>query len=185
MNNENPMLTFVKAMSDPDRLRIIGLLAQHEAKRAEITTQLELPMREVFNHLAFLEHIGVVHEVDGVYKLESDHLEKLARSQLAAGRQTYVPASELDEKTRKVLKIYLNPDGSIRQIPSSVVKPEHFHIILEYLARAFESGVNYTEREVNTIIKRFHADFAGLRRDLIDSRLLARKSDGSKYWRVS
>jgi len=52
------------------------------------------------------------------------------------------------------------------------------------LVAVFEPGVNYTEKEINTIIRRFNVDTAGLRRDLIDSGLLARESNGSKYWRV-
>jgi hypothetical protein len=44
--------------------------------------------------------------------------------------------------------------------------------------------VNYTEKEVNTILRRFHLDTAGLRRDLVDANMLARESDGSRYWRV-
>lgn len=37
--------------------------------------------------------------------------------------------------------------------------------------------------EVNFIIRRFHLDTAGLRRDMIDRGMLQRKSDGSQYWR--
>jgi hypothetical protein len=44
--------------------------------------------------------------------------------------------------------------------------------------------VDYTEKEVNTILRRFHVDVSGLRRDLIDSGLMARASNGSRYWRL-
>ena len=43
---------------------------------------------------------------------------------------------------------------------------------------------NYTEKEVNTILRRFHLDVVGLRRGLIDSGLMARESNGSRYWRL-
>lgn len=183
MNTENEMLTFVKALANADRLRIIGVLSQRPAGRAAIAAQLGLSVRDAFNHLAFLEHVGVISQADGVYELQPDHLEKLARSQLATKPKGYVPAPELDEKSRKVLKTYLNADGSIRQIPSSVDKPSQFRVILEYLIQAFTPGVNYTEKEVNTLIRRFHEDTAGLRRDLVDMGMLARESDGSRYWR--
>ena len=182
MNTENEMLTFVKAMSDADRLRIIGLLTQRKADRTEITAQLGLPMREVFNHLAFLEHVGVVSQTDGIYELQSEQLEELARSHLSVERPAYVPAPELDKKSRRVLVAYLNADGSIKQLP---LQPGKLRVILEYLVQAFEPNVNYTEKEVNAIIKRFHEDFSGLRRDLIEAGLLARESDGSRYWRLS
>jgi hypothetical protein len=180
MNAENEMLTFVKALSNVDRLRIIGVLSQRSASREEITSRLSLPLREVFNHLAFLEHVGVISQTDGMYELQPDHLEKLARSQLAVERPAYVPKPELDSKSRKILKAYLNADGSIKQVP---LQPAKLRVILDYLVQAFEPGVDYTEKEVNSIIKRFNEDFSGLRRDLIDAGLMARESDGSRYWR--
>jgi hypothetical protein len=47
----------------------------------------------------------------------------------------------------------------------------------------FDGNRVYTEREVNEIIKRWHTwgDHVTLRRELINHRLLTRKSDGSEY----
>lgn len=58
------------------------------------------------------------------------------------------------------------------------------HVILNYLIQAFAPATNYTEKEVNQILRRFHEDTAGLGRDLVDAKMLARISDGSRYWRV-
>lgn len=180
MNAQNEMLDFVKAMSDADRLRIIGLLVQGRLGSTEISSQLNLHLREVVDHLAFLEQVGAVAQTDGMYQLKSRELEKLARSQLAKQRPAYVPSPDVDEKTRKVLVAYLNPDGSIKQLPS---QPAKFRVILDYLVDAFTPGRDYTEKEVNATLKRFHNDTSGLRRDLIDAGLLKRESDGSRYWR--
>ena len=79
------------------------------------------------------------------------------------------------------MKAHLNPDGSIRQIPA----PPKLQVVLNYLVQFFEFNTNYTEKEVNAILKRFNEDTAGLRRDLVDANLLARISDGSRYWRVN
>jgi hypothetical protein len=54
---------------------------------------------------------------------------------------------------------------------------------LEYVLAAFEPDAVYTEKEVNSILRRFHEDVSGLRRDLIDAKMLVRERDGSKYWR--
>ncbi|MGA2503619.1 MAG: ArsR family transcriptional regulator [Anaerolineales bacterium] len=59
------MLDFVKALAHADRLKIVGMLAQKPAKLSEIAAGLSLPSREVFSHLAFLEHVGVVHITEG------------------------------------------------------------------------------------------------------------------------
>ena len=177
----NEMLDFLKALSSADRLRIIGLLVQRHASRAEISTRLNLQMREVFDHLEFLEQVGVISQKDDLYELDSDKLSTLARDQLAQERQAYVPTPELDDKSKKVLKAYLNPDGSLKQIPN---QPAKLQVILNYLVQAFAPQTDYTEKEVNNILRRFNEDTAGLRRALVDFGLLAREGDGSRYWRV-
>ena len=180
MKDSNELLNFVKAMADVDRLRIIGILTKESATQAEIAGKLNMPVRDAFNHLAFLEHIGLVTLKDERYELNTGKLETLAREQLRVEKPEYVPAPDLDETSRKVLAACLNPDGTIETLPP---QPAKLRIILEYLVQAFTPGVDYTEKEVNTIIRRFHVDVSGLRRDLIDAGLLDRVRDGSRYWR--
>ncbi len=181
MSTNPEMLDFVKAMSSPDRLRIIGMLSQESATREEIAERLKLSARDALNHLAFLEHVGAVAQADGVYTLNNSSLAALAREKLSEARLSFEPPADLDEKSKKVLKAHLNPDGSIRQIPA----PPKLQIILNYLIQFFEPGTNYTEKEVNIILKRFNEDTAGLRRDLVDAKMLGRESNGSRYWRIN
>lgn len=181
MEHTPEVLNFVKAMSDADRLRIIGVLAQQRANRSEIAGRLNMPLHDVVDHLAFLEHVGVIRLINNLYELNIDQLEDLACSQFRTEKQVYIPAPGLDEKSRKVLVSCLNPDGSIKNLPPQAGK---LKAILNYLVQAFTPGVNYTEKEVNAIIRRFHEDVSGLRRDLVDAGLMARERDGSRYWRV-
>jgi hypothetical protein len=180
---QNEMLDFVKALSHADRLRIIGALTTRKsATIKEIAENLNLPFRDAFNHLAFLEYIGVVRQENEQYVLNPEGADALARRQFESKpREAYTPSPDLSEKTRKVLKAYLNADGSLKQqLPH---EPTKLQVILDYLLEAFTPGVIYTEKEVNMIIRRFHIDTAGLRRDMIDRGMLQRKSDGSQYWR--
>lgn len=180
MKNSHELLDFVKAMADVDRLRIIGILARERAGQSEIAGHLNMPLRDVVNHLAFLEHVGIVTLQDKVYQLNTEKLENLARNQLQEEKPEYIPAPELDRKSRRVLASSLNPDGTIKQLPP---QPGKLKVILDYLIQAFSPGRDYTEKEVNTIIRRFHLDVSGLRRDLVDAGLLERERDGSRYWR--
>jgi hypothetical protein len=182
MNEKPEMLDFVKAMMDADRLRIIGVLTKRSASVTEVAAQLGLPVRDALNHLAFLEFVGAVSKSEETYQLNPSGLEALSKQQLGGGRESYVPAPDVDAKSRKVLVTYLNADGSIKQIPQQVSK---LRVLLEYLVAAFTPGVDYTEKEVNAILRRFNVDVAGLRRDLIDAGLMARESNGSRYWRTS
>ena len=186
MDAQPEMLDFVKAISDVERLRIIGALTRGPARATDIAENLGMPFRDAIGHLAFLAFVNVVRaqpserKQDEVYELEPSGLEKLSHQQFAGRRESYTPAPNLDNKTRKVLAAHLNADGSVRQIPH---QPAKLRVILDYIVAAFAPGANYTEKEINTILRRFHLDVAGLRRDLIDAGLMQRESDGSRYWR--
>ncbi|HEX9840874.1 MAG TPA: DUF2087 domain-containing protein [Anaerolineales bacterium] len=181
MNDQPEILAFVKAMASAERLRVIGALVRGRATQSEIAEQLHLPLRDIFNHLSFLAHVGVVSETDGVYDLNEKAIESLARGQFQGKRPSYVAKDDQEEDVRKVLKNYLKADGTIKQIPQTGSK---LLIILNFILDAFAFDTNYTEKEVNTILRRFHLDTAALRRYLVDHGLMARESDGTRYWRV-
>jgi hypothetical protein len=180
MNDQPEMLSFVKAMASAERLRIVGVLVRGAATQPEIAKQLHMPVRDVFNHLSFLTHVGIVQEREGVYDLDEKAIESFARGQFEGTRPSYEGKQE-SEDVRKVLKNFLNADGSLKQIPPQGNK---LLIILNFIVDAFAFDTNYTEKEVNTILRRFHVDTAALRRYLVDQGLMARESDGTRYWRV-
>ena len=80
-----------------------------------------------------------------------------------------------------MLKNFLNADGSLKQIPPQGNK---LLIVLNFIVDAFAFDTDYTEKEVNTILRRFHVDTAALRRYLVDNGLMDREGDGTRYWRV-
>ncbi len=81
-----------------------------------------------------------------------------------------------------ILKRFLDEEGKIKQLP---VKKEVRFVVLAYLAEKFLTDRDYTEKEVNGIIDRWHTfgDYFVLRRELIDNGLLCRTSNGAKYWK--
>ena len=180
MKNDAQVLDFVKALTDADRLRVIGVLAQHSATIREVAAQLDMSFRDAFGHLGMLEFAGVVHKTGDVFSLDHEALEKLSRQQFAGQRESPVAASALDAKSRRVLETFLKPDVPLRQLPAQASK---LQIVLEYVITVFEPGAQYTEKEVNTILRSIYADTASLRRALVDAGLLAREGDGSRYWR--
>jgi hypothetical protein len=181
MNEQPEILSFVKAMASAERLRIIGVLVRGRATQSDIAEQLGMPVREVFNHLSFLAHVGVIHETDGVYDLDEKAIEAFARGQFEGKRPFFEAKEEESEDARKVLKNFLNADGTLKQIP---LQGNKLLIILNFIVDAFAFDANYTEKEVNTILRRFHLDTATLRRYLVDHGLMARESDGTRYWRI-
>ncbi len=182
MEKEPLLLDFVKAVSHPDRLRVIGVLAQHPATIREVAAQLDMPFREAFNHLGMLEFAGVVHKDADLFRLDTAALEQLSKQQFSEGERPALPASDLDPKARRVLETFLKPEIGQRQLPAQAAK---LRIVLDYVVNAFEPGAQYTEKDVNAILRGIYPDVASLRRALVDAGLLARQSDGSRYWRIT
>jgi DNA-binding transcriptional ArsR family regulator len=181
MDKQPEILSFVKAMASAERLRIVGVLARGKATQSEIAEKLGMPTRDVYNHLSFLAEVGVIHETEGVYDLDEKAIESFARGQFEGKRPSYEAGQEEPEDVRKVLKTFLHADGSLKQIPPQGNK---LLIVLNFIVDAFAFDTNYTEKEVNTILRRFHLDTAALRRYLVDNELMARESDGTRYWRI-
>ena len=180
MEPQPEVLSFVKALASADRLRIVGLLSQGPKRTTEIADALGIHPSEVNRHLERLTASSVVREAESLYTLDEKAIESLARGQFEGKRPVY-EAKEEKEDVRKVLKSFVQADGSLKQIPPMGNK---LLIILNLIVEAFEFGAYYTEKEVNTILRRFHVDTAALRRYLVDYKLMARESDGTKYWRL-
>jgi len=85
------------------------------------------------------------------------------------------------DRNNAIMVRFLNGE-QICQLPA---KDTHKSLILQYLAAKFETGKDYTEGQVNTLIDECHTfgDYFILRRELIDSGFLKRLPNGSKYWR--
>ena len=97
-------------------------------------------------------------------------------------------ATQVDERygiekneREKVLATYFKNglDGAIELIPS---KEKKKLIILQHILTRFVSGREYTEKEVNAILKTVHADFVSLRRHLIEYGFMDRSDNGAAYW---
>ena len=99
----------------------------------------------------------------------------LAQSHPSKGTEEF----EGDEYERKVFKAYFARDGSLNSIPNQQKK---LVVILRFLAKDFEPGQRYPERQVNQMLSRYHEDYAALRRYMVDNGLLAREK--GEYWRI-
>jgi len=176
----NELMNASKAFMDEDRLRIAGLLAVEGLNESQIARRLGLQPEAVSRHLEILREMGLVQENGGVYRLDGAALNALSRRVLADRKpQVHSEDFEGEEYDRKVLKDYMLPDGRLKQIPSQHKK---LLVILRYLARMFQPGQRYAEKEVNEILKKVHGDYAALRRYLVDEGFLQREK--AIYWRT-
>lgn len=87
-----------------------------------------------------------------------------------------------EEENDKILKTYFK-NGLEEPLTSFPVKKEKRKIaILRHIAKSFDVGITYTEKEVNEILKNIYGDYVLIRRYLIEYGFLDRERDGSKYW---
>lgn len=83
---------------------------------------------------------------------------------------------ERDEAYRKKVIASFFEYGKLKSIPTQRKKE---CIVLEEIAKSFEAGKTYTEREVNIIIADFNDDFCTIRRDMVAEKLLSRDENNT------
>jgi predicted transcriptional regulator len=180
------LLSFYKALADANRLKIVGLLAGRSYSVEELAALLNLRPSTVSHHLARLAEAGLVsahtESYYSVYSLEQRALEERTRRMLSREDFSSVVADmDLDSYDRKVIADYSRRDGSLKTIPAQRKKLD---AVLRYVVRVFEPDKRYSERKVNELLSRFHADTATLRRELVGSGLMQREGGGGSYWRT-
>ena len=187
MDNEKRLLeliNFFKALSDPNRLKIIGLLAQQNLTVEQLAEMLAISPSTVSHHLARLSKSGLVsaraESYYNIYELDSKRLESLSKELLAPDQlPSIVKEVDMEAYDQKVVKNFSNPDGTLKAIPGQLKK---MRAILLYILPEFEEGKRYPEKEVNQILERYHEDYAQLRRSMIDTGLMNREN--GIYWRT-
>jgi hypothetical protein len=117
----------------------------------------------------------VVRESNGVVRLLTEDLLSVARS--IGEKRDREGAADSDAPGAVVLARFMK-GGRLTSIPVQLSKRA---IVLDYLARNFEPGRRYEEKEVNEILASYHEDVAALRRYLVDEGYMEREA--GIYWR--
>lgn len=177
------LVAFFKALADPARLKIVGLLAQKPYSVEELAALLDLKASTISHHLSRLAKAGLVSaRAEGyysVYQLDRQALESRSRALLSNENLSAAVADvDLDAYDRKVLRDFTRRDGSLKSLPAQRKKLE---AVLRYVVDSFKRDRRYTEKQVNEILSGYHEDTATLRRELVGGGLMKRE-DGV-YWR--
>jgi ADP-ribose pyrophosphatase YjhB (NUDIX family) len=165
----------VGLLAEPERLQVVSALALGAGTIPEVAEATGLDPRVVVSALRRLERGGLVSREKDQLTLHADRFREAAREAAPAGP---VEPMSADPATDAVLRAFTR-DGRIVGFP---VARGRRRLLLEHVAAVFEPGVRYPEREVNAILRAWYADYAALRRYLVDALLLER-ADGM-YWRI-
>lgn len=185
-NHVDELVQFFKALAEPNRLRIIGLLAQKPQSVEQLASVLRVGESTVSHHLAKLADAGLVSaRAEGYYSIYSLHTGRLAGMAKSILHEDALPGlatgMDVDSYDRKVLATFTDAAGRIKAFP---VQEKKFLVILRHILAEFDTGVKYTEKRVNQILAKYSADTATLRRSLVEHGLMAREGGGGAYWRT-
>ena len=173
-----------RALADPTRIRILGLLAERPMYGQELAKVLDVKPPTVSHHIAPLVNAGLVYvrreNNYHYYELDSDGIQHLAESTQHIARSLFAsnPLPPKSDERARVVATFIK-EGRLVSIPAQYKKRRY---VMEELARSFEWGRLYDEKEVNAILKTFHDDVASLRREFIDQRIMLREN--GRYWLV-
>lgn len=110
--------------------------------------------------------------------------KKAAHGNAAPGkkqeRQTPFTEAEQAEAMRKYF-----PEGEFGPLAAFPRKQKQRLVVLGEIAKRFDPGRTYTEKEVNAILEAIYDDYVTVRRYLVDYSFLGRKPDGSQYWVIN
>ena len=169
----------LRALADPERLAITGMLAREPGAADELAAALELPVKRLRSHLSRLTAAGVLTLDDDrrTYRLDPETLRHAAEL-VGPPREAGLALGAATEDEEHVLRTFFRR-GRLTEIPT---KQSKRRIVLERIALEFEPGRHYDEKEVNAIVGVFFNDHASLRRYLVDEGFLDR--DHGVYWRA-
>ena len=168
--------TIVGLLADPTRLKVVAALALGAGTIEDVARTSGLPLKDVALAARRLARAGLVHRDGHALLLHTERFGAVARAAAEA-----VPAPEplsADPAENAVLTTFVR-DGRLTSVPAQRSKRL---VVLGHLARVFEAGVRYPEREVNALLAVWHPDVAALRRYLVDEGLLTREA--GVYWRT-
>lgn len=156
------------------RLRVVAALVLGADTTAEVIARSGLTTRDAVRALHRLQTGGLV---SGSQEKWTLHAERFS----AAARAAVPPPADhgvVDAATAGVLRAFVR-DGRLVSIPAARAKRR---VVLDHVARVFEPGVRYPERDVDAVLRAFHPDYAALRRYLVDEDFMAREV--GIYWRT-
>ncbi len=174
-------------MPDLDATALVGLLADAHRRRVVAAIELGalhvdgivpatgLTPTQVAKALGKLIEAGLVVSGDDGLDVDGGSFQRAARQ--ANTRPPSTEFADVPGETRKVLSAFV-ANGRLQSMPVAANKKL---VILDWLAQDFEPGTTYSEKAVNLILGKRHADTAMLRRYLVDHGFLDR-ADG-QYWR--
>ena len=172
-------LELLKLLADETRLEILNILLKEDSYVEKIACELSLTPATICYHLKKMESAGVVNcsrsQFYIIYSLNREIFDKPLFELIKKDEEIV----NTEEKYKKQVISNFFKYGKLIQIPTQRKKRE---IVLVEILEQFDFDREYSEKEVNEIIIRYHEDFCTIRREMIAFGMMTR--DHERYKRV-
>jgi len=166
-----------KALSDHSRVKILISLMESPMYVELLSERLELTASTVSFHLKKLEEVGLVQKHKDQYYIIYEICPDILEQSLALLIKPKTTGMTIeDEREALYRKKVLDTFFKFNKLKTIPVQRKKRLIILEKMLESFALDRDYTEKEVNLIIADYHDDFATLRREFINERLMTREN---------
>lgn len=165
----------LRVFADPSKLKLLAAVCDEPLPLHTLARVAGMSETKAMRQIGSLKEAGLVSETFAGDGFRWQYQPKALFEALATLKQDAKPTGLSEEWTAEEAKVlgdfFVN--DRLKTIPAQRKKKD---IVVRYLAGQFELGRTYTEQEINFKLLDYHEDYATLRREMIDTKLMRRES---------
>lgn len=164
----------LQVFADPLKLKLLAAICDEPLPLHTLARTAGMSEGEAMRQISSFKEAGLLSETFAADGFRWQYQPKALFEALAALKQDAKPivSGDWTAEEAKVLGDFF-VSGRLKTIPAQRKKKD---IVVRYLAGQFDFGRTYTEQEVNFKLLDFHEDYASLRREMIDTKLMRREN---------
>lgn len=169
---------FYEGLSDQEIARTLNTGSTSTIRNHRFSLREKQKQAKVF--LALMELLS-----EHIPKKETSSaaLQQFSKNTPQFSSPAYVtPAFAVTEEENEKILAACFKQGLNGPLTSYPHKEKRKYVVLRHLLHFFDLQKNYTEKEINAVLKPIYKDYVLLRRNLIEYGFLDRTPDGSAYW---
>ena len=167
-------LELLKLLADETRLEILNILLKEDCYVEKIACEISLTPATICYHHKKMESAGIVNcSRSQFYIIYSLNRDIFNRPLYEVIKKDDVIVNTEEKYKKEVISNFFKY-GRLINLPTQRKKRE---IVLLEIAKCFEKGRKYPEKEVNEIIHRFHEDHCTIRREMIAFGIMDREKE--------
>ena len=180
------IVRFHKVLADVTRIRILLVLTDGPLHGLDIAEKIGITPATVSHHMKKLREAHLVWERRDkntiFFELDRQTLKHDSFAILESLGERNVVSVDVKERVGTMEGVNINSaiasnffrtDGTLKNLPSQMKKKL---LVLEKLIEGIERGKEYTEKEINAYILKYHEDYATIRREWINNRMMHREN---------